>query len=49
MQTNAKQFAFDSAMVIAGCHSLVNFDGNIIGDPLEKSALQVGSHSYTRE
>ena len=41
MQTNAKEFVFDSAMVIAGCHSLVNFDGNIIGDPLEKSALQV--------
>ena len=32
--TNAKKFTTESTFVIAGCHSLIQLEGNI-GDPLK--------------
>lgn len=45
--TNAKKFADDSRFVIAGCHSLIQLEGKIIGDPLEKCALQAMGWSFS--
>lgn len=34
------QCSFDASMVLAGCHSLVEIDGQTIGDPVEEAALR---------
>lgn len=30
----------NSKIVLAGCHSLISLDGNVVGDPMEKAALE---------
>jgi len=44
--TPVKEASTMTAMVVAGCHSLIEVDGKALGDPIEVAALQGVGWSY---
>lgn len=44
----APQASIDASLVLAACHSLVEVDNELIGDPLELAALEAVEWSYGR-
>ncbi|KAL3934035.1 MAG: hypothetical protein SGPRY_000012 [Prymnesium sp.] len=39
----------ESCIVLAGCHQLLHVDGQIVGDPMDKAALQAVGWSYSSD
>lgn len=47
--TETKDITQESKFVIAGCHSLAYIEGELLGDPLEKAALESLKWTITRD
>eukprot|EP00929_Paragymnodinium_shiwhaense_P113015 TRINITY_DN81280_c0_g1_i1.p1 TRINITY_DN81280_c0_g1~~TRINITY_DN81280_c0_g1_i1.p1 ORF type:complete len:1486 (+),score=495.64 TRINITY_DN81280_c0_g1_i1:141-4598(+) len=43
---NVKEASTMAAMVVAGCHSLIEVDGRALGDPIEVAAMRAVGWSY---
>ena len=46
-KSSTESKAADSAFVVAGCHSLIQLEGKLIGDPLEKCPLQAMGYNFS--
>ena len=44
----ASEAPLESQYVLASCHSLTLLDGEMVGDPLEKAAIQAAGWKITK-
>lgn len=49
LETDAKSFPSRTVEILASCHALVFVENKLVGDPLEKAALQGINWSYTAD